>query len=223
MSAGDAPEQPYAPIPGYPGYFATASGQIWSFLCRFTTQGEKTWRRLKEATSSSGYLVVGLPTQEQRKKRGTASAVYVHRLVLLALVGPCPDGSCACHINDVKTDNRLENLRWGTPRQNSDDAIRNKRSLAGMRNKAARLDDLDVLVARLLLAKGLKPERIAVLFDVSIGQLQNIASGQSWSHLPSRRSVAGFARLILNEAEAIAQPAYRPPDLHGDDSEGGTI
>lgn len=40
--------------------------------------------------------------------------VYVHRLVLEAFVGPCPDGMEACHNNGVQDDNRVENLRWDT-------------------------------------------------------------------------------------------------------------
>lgn len=50
---------------------------------------------------------------------------WVHRLVLEAFVGPCPTGSMARHLNDIKDDNRIENLEWGTPRENQVDRIRN--------------------------------------------------------------------------------------------------
>lgn len=49
----------------------------------------------------------------------------MHRLVLLAFVGPCPDGMEACHANDIPTDNRLANLRWGTHADNMRDRIEN--------------------------------------------------------------------------------------------------
>lgn len=39
-------------------------------------------------------------------------AVSVHRLVLLAFVGPCPPGCEADHVNRDRSDNRLVNLRW---------------------------------------------------------------------------------------------------------------
>ena len=51
----------------------------------------------------------------------------VHLLVLEAFVGPRPEGLICCHINDVRHDNRLENLKWGTYKENSEDAQRNGR------------------------------------------------------------------------------------------------
>lgn len=51
--------------------------------------------------------------------------LLVHHLVLEAFVGPKPEGLQARHLNDVKTDNRLENLVWGTVKENSQDAVRN--------------------------------------------------------------------------------------------------
>lgn len=50
---------------------------------------------------------------------------YVHQLVLLAHVGPAPDGAHACHINDDPADNRLSNLYWGRPADNRADQRRN--------------------------------------------------------------------------------------------------
>lgn len=47
----------------------------------------------------------------------------VHRLVLTAFVGPCPDGMVGCHNNGDPTDNRLENLRWDTQSANVRDQI----------------------------------------------------------------------------------------------------
>lgn len=49
----------------------------------------------------------------------------VHRLVLDAFIGPCPAGMEGCHRNDVKTDNQLQNLYWGTPSENGHDRVRN--------------------------------------------------------------------------------------------------
>lgn len=54
---------------------------------------------------------------------------YVHRVVLTAFVGPCPDGMEGCHNNGNPTDNRLENLRWGTRSENSRDTVRHGRNL----------------------------------------------------------------------------------------------
>src|SRR5699024_6464865 len=51
----------------------------------------------------------------------------VHRLVLEAFVGPCPDGMEACHWDDDKTNNHVSNLRWATQSDNMHDRVRNGR------------------------------------------------------------------------------------------------
>jgi hypothetical protein len=49
----------------------------------------------------------------------------VHRLVLAAFVGPCPPGMVSLHWDDVPTNNRLGNLRYGTRSENQHDRVRN--------------------------------------------------------------------------------------------------
>ncbi len=46
-------------------------------------------------------------------KNGKSQNKYVHRLVLEAFVGPCPENMECRHKNGVHKDNRLENLHWG--------------------------------------------------------------------------------------------------------------
>lgn len=48
---------------------------------------------------------------------------YVHQLVLLAFVGPCPDGMEVCHNNGNSHDNRLINLRYDTRSANTLDKV----------------------------------------------------------------------------------------------------
>jgi len=39
-------------------------------------------------------------------------------------VGPCPEGHVTRHLNGDPTDNRLENLRWGTRSENQRDSVK---------------------------------------------------------------------------------------------------
>ena len=57
-------------------------------------------------------------------KRGT---VLVHVLVLEAFVGPRPAGHEGRHLDDVRSNNTLSNLAWGTQGENYQDALRNGR------------------------------------------------------------------------------------------------
>lgn len=58
---------------------------------------------------------------------GKAHTKLVHPLVLTAFVGPRPKGMVACHWDDVPSNNAVENLRWGTRRDNAHDYMRNGR------------------------------------------------------------------------------------------------
>ena len=52
---------------------------------------------------------------------GYRTAKNVHSLVIQAFVGERPDGMECRHLNGNPLDNRLENLKWGTSKENSDD------------------------------------------------------------------------------------------------------
>ena len=55
---------------------------------------------------------------------GVVRTHFVHRLVLAAFVGPCPEGHEVCHGNGRPDDNRLSNLRYGTQSANTLDRVR---------------------------------------------------------------------------------------------------
>src|SRR6478735_4421541 len=54
---------------------------------------------------------------------GKKVVISVHREMAIAFI-PNPDGlPFVRHLNDVKYDNRLENLAWGKPKQNTEDSV----------------------------------------------------------------------------------------------------
>jgi hypothetical protein len=92
-------------IPSTIGYAATRDGRIISYhrLEPFA---------LKDAAHPQGYRKVQVKTPEGIKNR------LVHRLVLEAWVGPCPDGCVTNHKNGDKADNCLKNLEYCTQSEN---------------------------------------------------------------------------------------------------------
>jgi len=105
-------------IPGYSRYEISAEGMIRN------SDGKVMTQRLNGSRLNNKYLSVNImgdgnrPWQERRKIQ------LVHHLILMAFVGLPQKGQIACHKNDIKTDNRLENLYWGTYSDNARDAIK---------------------------------------------------------------------------------------------------
>lgn len=87
-------------IPNYEElYMVSTDGEVYS------VRNEKT---LKPKLSKAGYLRVGLANH------GKIKMVGVHRLVALAFIENQENKPTVNHINEIKTDNRVENLEWAT-------------------------------------------------------------------------------------------------------------
>ena len=71
----------------------------------------------------------------------------VHRLVYLAFNGPIPENMQVNHINEIKTDNRLENLNLMTPKENTNFGTgierRVKKQINGKKSKPVLQYDLN--------------------------------------------------------------------------------
>lgn len=50
----------------------------------------------------------------------------VHRIIYETFVGPIPEGMEIDHINTIRTDNRLDNLRLVTPKENMNNPLTRK-------------------------------------------------------------------------------------------------
>lgn len=114
----------WRPIPGYEGHYEVSDhGRVRSVtrILPHPVNGWKTYRGklLKQDVHKTGHIAVWLSLD------GRMRSLLVHRLVLMAFIGPCPDGMEACHWNDDPGDNRLENLRWTSRRDNNLDRVRN--------------------------------------------------------------------------------------------------
>jgi len=124
----------YRDILEFPGYRVGNDGSVWSCWA-VRRNSTNRWleaylsdhlRRLKPSPNEHGYLQVTL------SRSGKQFSKLVHRLVLEAFVGPCPDGMQACHDPDPDPANcRLDNLRWGTPQENGEDRRRMNAMLRG--------------------------------------------------------------------------------------------
>jgi hypothetical protein len=100
---------------------------------------------------------------------------YVHTLVLEAFIGPRPAGLLGLHQNDVKPDNSLENLRWGTRTENAADA---------KRNTAAVVNGSGYLMAdsvRHFARAGFNNSEIGELLDINRRTASAVLNGKAWT------------------------------------------
>ena len=101
---------------GYP-YEVSSDGRVRSYINSRKVNQELPLL-LAGTVTASGYRRVLLTID------GVRSARYVHRLVARAFLGPCPEDMEVCHNNGIRSDNRVENLRYGTRSDNVRDSIR---------------------------------------------------------------------------------------------------
>lgn len=86
-------------------------------------------RVLSCGKNKGGYLIACL------RKDKIPKSYYVHRLVWEAFNGPIPEGMQVNHINEDKTDNRLDNLNLLSQKENLNWGTRNKRIRLTRRNR----------------------------------------------------------------------------------------
>lgn len=113
----------WLPVPGWEGRYAVSDlGRVKS-LARVEKRSSGRPLRLREkflsgSLTARGHHTVALCRDNQR------ATVTVHRLVLLAFVGPQPIGMEACHDDGSPANNALVNLRWDTRSANIYDRVR---------------------------------------------------------------------------------------------------
>lgn len=95
---------------------------------RYVTKGGLVYRYSKTqdklilcklTTSRKGYLTVTVTKPK-------TTPIFVHRLVYETFVGNIPEGMVIDHINTIKTDNRPDNLRCVTHKENNNNPLTRK-------------------------------------------------------------------------------------------------
>jgi hypothetical protein len=97
-------------IPGHPNYSITEDGNVWSHNYSRWIKGHKNW---------AGYIRVTL------SNNGKAKSYSAHRLVAITYIENLNNKEYINHINGIKDDNRVSNLEWATPSENTKHAWKN--------------------------------------------------------------------------------------------------
>jgi hypothetical protein len=165
-------------IPRYPGYLITKTGRVFS-MWAVGNRGKLmpfVQRELAASKDKDGYLRLRLGNKTNR--------IGVHRLVLLAWVGPAPEGTEACHNNGNCADNNLQNLRWDTRTENARDSFRHGRqAVKGAQSHLAKLNGAQVSEIRARHRRGETITSIARDYPVTYGAVLAVVRNRSWRHI----------------------------------------
>lgn len=170
----------WKPVPGLEGFYSASNlGRIYRHerTVNARSGGKRVW---------CGEIMVGhVGMRGYRKVKVFRRDKEVHRLVCLAFHGEPPSPKHhAAHWNDIKTDNRPENLRWATAQENAVDRLRNGLQARGEDIAAGKLTAADVLAIRAE-HKGKYGDgaRLARLYGVRQENIIAIVKRRAWTHI----------------------------------------
>lgn len=169
-------------MPGFEGLYDVSShGRVWSHVRTVRTRNRYgSMMRTTQAKMLSLY-------QDTRRRRsvclckdGVNINPFVHRVMMAAFVGPCPDGMEVAHYDGDPSNNHLSNLRYDTRKGNHYDKRRHGTHQSGERNPGAKINQRVADEIRSL--KGQIASREAAFrYDLEKTTILDIWSGKRWA------------------------------------------
>lgn len=170
----------WKPVAGYEGlYEASSLGRVKSLervVMKRHSSGAAMRQVYKERIlqplpNSEGYLVTKIGILGWKRKLG------IHEMVLRAFSGEPKLGQITRHLNGNPSDNRPENLAWGTHFENMADRKRHGRYKKRGEHVMAKLTQADVDYIR---ASSKSPKDLSAEFGIGFSQISRVRRNQSW-------------------------------------------
>lgn len=181
----DGKTETWKSVVGYEGYYDVSDlGNVRSvdrFIKFFSRWGSRMGRfhegvSLKSQPGNFNYPTVSLNMGGRKKTH------RVHSLVLAAFVGPRPRGMGCRHLDGDPQNSVLENLLWGTQKENTQDTVRHGRSARGEKNPMSKLKTWQVrLIKKSLELENFSKKDLANIYGVHLATIGYMSRGDTWS------------------------------------------
>ena len=178
----------WADIPDLSGaYQVSTHGRVRSMTLttRWGSRLRETPLVMSPAPSSNGYLTIGVSNFGRRER------YLVHRLVLRTFDGSPKSGYEAAHLNNDRTDNRLENLQWVSRRENHSHKFAHGTYQRGERCGKSKLSQTEVDTIRQRYVPGCRVNGGRPLsreFCVSQFCIQAVVTHKTWRPVTTQHS-----------------------------------
>lgn len=143
--------------------------------------GHKCRKKLKLFNTGKGYLAARIRYENGPKTK------LVHSLVLEAFVGARPKNMEACHLDGVRDNNKLSNLKWGTRKENHGHKKLHGTHQAGSKNPVSKLNEKDVRYIRENFKRvsfhDSNTDRFMKEFGLARSTINDIVNRKRWKHI----------------------------------------
>lgn len=183
MRDQDTADERWRPVVEWEGFYEVSNvGRVRS-VARMVRNRFST-RLIEGRIKAPGHHPYGYESHALTAEGRTRKTLLAHRMVLEAFVQPRPDDQVARHLNGDCTDNRVENLSWGTQKENIQDAVRHGRMKRGSESHLAKLTEAKVTQMRREYPAVRSYRRLAEKYGICVQSCHNAVTGKTWAHVP---------------------------------------
>ena len=160
-------EEIWKDVPSLNGHYQVSNvGNVRRIMCR----------PVKGCLNAMGYKQITSHAPGHGKKTRT-----VHSMVAEAFIGERPEAAHIAHWNGDRADNRVENLRYATPKENvGDDRRRHDTLPCGERNYKTKFKESDIID---ILKSPLGNSVLGRHYGVTKECISNIRRRKTWAHV----------------------------------------
>jgi len=162
-------EEVWMPVPNYEQFYQISNHGRFAVL-------KKDGRQLRKLNTATHYLSVSCKNIDGNGQK----SLYIHTLVAKVFIGDRPDGLVIRHIDGDRYNNKVTNLCYGSPHENTLDSIKNK-TYAKEKNGRSLLNQRMVNAIRYFHNKNLvEKNELSLAFNVSPATIQAIITNRNW-------------------------------------------